>query len=250
MRSGPSPATTSSIPAWRHAATATSRPLPRTSRAAISAYVPLVGARRRRERRASRAAATWACCTGAPSVRRRSSANALGTTTASACSTMRLRVQRQRRGVDRRLGAAAAAVAAQPRQRVGAVAARAVLAARIGARPDRADEPVVVQVQDDPCAPAARALASARQPHVGCRLCAWTIDAPVSRTAAPTSPGRSPPRSRPARRLAAPEADAVARQQLRLLAELLAHEPHQLLHRALLAAQRPVAVVQEQDHRS
>jgi hypothetical protein len=47
----------------------------------------------------------------------------------------------------------------------------------------------------------------------------------------------------PVRRLAATEANAVARQQPRLLAEPLPHQPHQLLHRTLLTAQRPVAVV-------
>ena len=56
--------------------------------------------------------------------------------------------QRQRRAVDQRLRARAAAVQPHAGQRVAAVAARAVRAAR-EARPDRAHEPVVVQVQHD-----------------------------------------------------------------------------------------------------
>ena len=68
----------------------------------------------------------------------------------------------------------------------------------------------------------------------------------------------APPRRRPrarARRAAgrgrgasAPQDRAVAVEQLRLLAQVLAHEPQQIVDDALLAAGRAVAVVQEEDH--
>jgi hypothetical protein len=44
------------------------------------------------------------------------------------------------------------------------------------------------------------------------------------------------------------ELGRVARQQLRRLAEVLAHQPHQVLDHALLAAGRAIAVMEEQDH--
>jgi hypothetical protein len=50
------------------------------------------------------------------------------------------------------------------------------------------------------------------------------------------------------RRARAPERRAVAFEQLRLLAQVLAHQPQEVLDRALLAAGDPVAVVQEEDH--
>ena len=74
----------------------------------------------------------------------------------------------------------------------------------------------------------------------------------------PARPCAAPPRRRPpgpARRAAArpPPArgrdrGAVALQHLRVLAEVLAHEPREVLDDALLAARRAVAVVQEEDH--
>ena len=50
------------------------------------------------------------------------------------------------------------------------------------------------------------------------------------------------------RRARAPERRAVARQQLDLLAQVLAREPQEVLDRALLAPRDAVAVVQEEDH--
>ena len=47
----------------------------------------------------------------------------------------------------------------------------------------------------------------------------------------------------------APQHGRVALEHLDVLAELLAHEPRDLLDRTLLAAGRPVAVVEEEDHR-
>jgi hypothetical protein len=46
----------------------------------------------------------------------------------------------------------------------------------------------------------------------------------------------------------ATELGRVAREQLGGLAQVLADEPHQVLHHPLLAARRSVAVVEEQDH--
>ena len=51
------------------------------------------------------------------------------------------------------------------------------------------------------------------------------------------------------RRAATAQLGRGAREQLGRLVELLADEPQQVLHGALLAAGRAVAVVQEQDHR-
>ena len=44
-------------------------------------------------------------------------------------------------------------------------------------------------------------------------------------------------------RVCTPESRGVPLQQLDRLAQVLAHEPHQLLHRALLASRRAVPVV-------
>ena len=74
-------------------------------------------------------------------------------------------------------------------------------------------------------APAPRAAASARQPNAGPRLWACTTRAPVRRTAGATSSGRRPPAQQRGRRAGTPEERRVALQQLRVLAELLAHEP-------------------------
>ena len=52
----------------------------------------------------------------------------------------------------------------------------------------------------------------------------------------------------PGRGARPPEPAAVAREQLGVLAELLADEPQQVVDDALLAARRAVAVVQEEDH--
>ena len=60
--------------------------------------------------------------------------------------------------------------------------------------------------------------------------------------------GREPAAQQRARRPRAPEHGRVALEQLDLLAEVLAHQPHEVLHGALLAARDPVAVVQEEDH--
>ena len=62
----------------------------------------------------------------------------------------------------------------------------------------------------------------------------------VGRQAAAQQPGGGP---RP------PHPGGVARQQLGALIELLAHQPDQVLERALLPAGRAVEVVQEEDHR-
>ena len=97
-------------------------------------------------------------------------------------------------------------------------------------------------------APAARAAASARQPKAGLRLCALTARAPVRRTAAATSSGARPPRSSATAARERPSVGAVALEQLDLLAQVLAHEPQEVLDRALLAARDAVAVVQEEDH--
>ena len=73
-----------------------------------------------------------------------------------------------------------------------ALAARAVLAAAVEARPDRAHEPVVVQVQDDAGARLARGRRAPASRSVGRRLWACTTRAPVRRTAAATSCGLQP----------------------------------------------------------
>ncbi len=52
----------------------------------------------------------------------------------------------------------------------------------------------------------------------------------------------------PGRRAGTADRRAVAGQQPRLLAEVPAYEPQQILDRPFLAAGGPVAVVQEQDH--
>ncbi len=61
-------------------------------------------------------------------------------------------------------------------------------------------------------------------------------------------PGRGAARQEVPGHGAARAAEGVALQQLDLLAEVLAHEPGEVGHRALLAALGAVAVVQEEDH--
>ena len=183
------------------------------------------------------------------SARRRSTANALGTTSASTCPTRRRCHSRERGRVDDRLGGAAAAGEPHARAGVAALAADAVVPVRVEARPDRADEAVVVEVEHDAGA-GARAAASARQPSDGLTLCAWTTRAPVRRTAAATSSGCRPPASIPAAAFAAAERGGVALEDLGVLAEVLAHEPREVLDDAFLPAGHAVAVVQEEDHAS
>ena len=52
----------------------------------------------------------------------------------------------------------------------------------------------------------------------------------------------------PQSRLRAGQGPRAALEQLRVLAHVLAHKPHQILHDPLLSARGAVAVVQEQDH--
>ena len=155
--------------------------------------------------------------------------------------------QRQRRAVGRRLDAVAAAVQAHPRARVAAMAARAVRAAR-EARADRADEAVVVQVQDGlrprragrgERAPAERRVEVVGVDDARAAAADGRRDVAGLQAAAEQAGGGA----------GAAERRAVARQQLRVLAELLAHEPQQVVDGALLTADRAVAVVQEEDHR-
>ena len=97
-------------------------------------------------------------------------------------------------------------------------------------------------------APAARAAASARQPSDGWRLWACTMRAPLCAHGGGDLLGRQAAAEQPGRGARAADRRAVARQQPRVLAEVLAHEPEQVLDDALLAARRAVAVVQEEDH--
>ena len=60
--------------------------------------------------------------------------------------------------------------------------------------------------------------------------------------------GREPAAQQRHRGARAPQRGAVALEQLGLLAQVLAHEPQEVLDRALLAAGGAVAVVQEEDH--
>ena len=117
-------------PAARQASIAISTPFSGASREATSACGPRAGARARRRTRARRGRRrARGGVSGAPSARRRSSAKALGTTTASACATSRRCQSASAARVDDRLGPGAAAVQAHARARVAPVAARAVLAA-------------------------------------------------------------------------------------------------------------------------
>lgn len=154
--------------------------------------------------------------------------------------------QRERRAVDRRLGAGAAAVQAHARQRLAPVATGAVRAAR-EARADRANEAVVVQVQHRP-----RARRARRRQRPPAERRVQVVRVHDARAAAPHGVGdlrrRQATAEQPGSGAGAADRRAVARQQPHLLAEVLAHEPQQILDRTLLAAGRPVAVVQQQDH--
>ena len=119
--------------------------------------------------------------------------------------------QRQPGGVGGRLSARAAAVQAHARERVAAVAAGAVLAVR-EARADRADEPVVVQVQDDPRARRARGVQRAPAER---RLQVVGVDdagAGARARRRPPRPGAGRRRRRPS---AASRADDVAASRAR-----------------------------------
>src|SRR5204863_5361755 len=156
-------------------------------------------------------------------------------------------IRRQGERVRRRFEAARPA-AVQPNARPGlhALAADAVLAARVEARPDGADEAIVVQVQHRACADVAGGVERAR-PEA--RVQVVRVD--DARTRAPDRDGDvlgvEAAAQQPARGPCATELRGVALEQLGLLAELLAHERHQLLNGPLLAAWRAVAVVEKQD---
>ncbi len=62
--------------------------------------------------------------------------------------------------------------------------------------------------------------------------------------------GGEPALQQPGRRAPVAERRGVAREHLRLLAQVLADQPREILDRALLAAREAVAVVQEEDHGS
>ncbi len=193
-------------------------------------------------------AATWTLSagSGAPSSRSRVSANSLGTIAASKappCGRAKATARRRRRAASR---ASAAAVVDHARQRVVGVAARA-LATRGEADPDGADCPVLVKMRDDARArfarrgerpPAERGLQVVSVDDARARASHGARDL-IGREAAAQDPGRG---------AAATEQRRVAREQLGLLAEVLADQPQQVLDRALLAAALPVAVVEEEDH--
>ena len=132
--------------------------------------------------------------------------------------------ERERGAVDGGLGPGPAAVQPHAGRGVAPVAARAVLAARAEARPHRADEPVVVQVQDDPRPGLAggreRAPAERRVDVVG-------VD--HARPGQPDRPadvlGSDAAAQQRHRGARAAERRRVAIEQLRVLAEVLAHEP-------------------------
>ena len=105
-----------------------------------------------------------------------------------------------------------------------------------------------MQVQDD-----ARARRARRGQRAPAERRVEVVGVDDARAGAPHGGGdlvrvASPPRSRPRPRAPRPSAARVALEQLDLLAEVLAHEPGEVLDRALLAAGRAVAVVQEEDH--
>ena len=156
--------------------------------------------------------------------------------------------ERQAGRVGGRLGArAAAAVQPQPGQRVAPVAARAVLPAR-EAQPLRAHEPVVVQVQHD-----ARARLARRRQRAPAERRVDVVGVDHPRAGAPHRVRdllRARARRAAARRRGAPVAEhgRVALEHLRVLAEVLADQPREVLDGPLLAAGQAVAVVQQQDH--
>ncbi len=125
------------------------------------------------------------------------------------------------------------------------MAARAVLAAR-EARADRADEPVVVQVQHDPRAGGARRGERApaeRRLHV--------VRVHDARAGAANGSGDvvgcEPAAQQPERGARAAQRRRVALQHLRFLAELRADQPREVLDRPLLPAGHAVAVVEQED---
>ena len=159
--------------------------------------------------------------------------------------------QRQRGGVGGRLGHAAAAVQAHAGKRVAAVAARALGAAR-EAHADRADEPVLVQVQHD--ARAGLARGGERAPAERRLQVVRVHDARAARAHGARRPRRGcqaaaqqPERGARARRA---RAESRASSSARLAAAARARATCRSSTDALLAAGRAIAVVQEQDHRA
>ena len=147
----------------------------------------------------------------------------------------------QRGAICERLGQAPAAVEADPRQRVAAMAAGALLAAR-EAHADGADEAVLVQMEDDPRASGARRRERApteRRMHVVRVHHPCSGEPHRSRHVA----GGQPAAEQAGRGVPATQRRRVPGQQLRGLAHVLAHEPQQILDDALLAACGAVTVV-------
>ena len=150
--SGPSPATTSGMPATRQASIATSTPFSRRQarddervRPASAGRGRLVGEARAR---------TWpSTCARAPAAARRARAAARARARwarprASACRDQPALPQRERGGVGDRLGARCRGSSAARPGSVLRPWQRVQSSPRVKHVPDRADEPVVVQVQD------------------------------------------------------------------------------------------------------
>ena len=183
---------------------------------------------------------------GAPIARSRASAKRLGTTKASACAASRPLPGHQRDAVGGRLGARAAAVERDPRQRVAAVAAQALVPVA-KAHADRAHQPVLVQVQHHPRSGLARrgegAPAERGVEVVGVHDArTGAADRPRHLVGVEATAHEARGRARPA------DPGRIALQQLGILAQLVAHEPEEIVDRLLLAAGGSIAMVQEEDH--
>ena len=256
-RSGPSPATTSAMPASRQAAIATSTPFSGREPRDDKRVWPSRGPCRLRLRqlgpaaRAPRATAPARAAAGhgraptaaaRPSARKRSRANSARHDQRVGLRDQAVLPQRTARAIGERPRAAL------PRQFAGAhrAACRArgsgcTPRPRVKHTPIGADEAVLVQVQHDARPGSARGGEGAPSEASGWRLWACTTRAPLSRTGAGDVAGLQSPAQQPGRRSTAPERGRVSLQQLGGLVQVLAHEPLQILDGALLAAGGAVA---------
>ena len=152
----------------------------------------------------------------------------------------------ERGGVDERLGSASATVVNEAGRRVPAVAAGALRA--VGeADPDSANEAVLVKVEDDAGARIARRR---KRPPTECGVDVVGVE---DSGAGAAHRFRHLLRCQPTAQQAVgclepAEAHRVVLEQLSLLAEVLADQPHEVAHRVLLSPGAAVAVVKKEDH--
>ena len=245
--SGPSPATTSGRPAARQASIARSTPFSGASREVTSAgpsganrgsaAIPRTGCGTTRDLVAERGAEREQAVAGEGA--RDDDRVGLGRPSAAARARAPRRRPPTRRAPPRQFRRTAGSVS-RPWQRVHS-------SPRVKQTADRADEPVVVEVQDD-----LRARLARRGERAPAELGQEVVRVDDAGVRPPHGRGDlvgiEPAAQQPGRGAPPPGGRGVPREHLGVLPQVLAHEPDEVVDGPLLAPGRAVAVVEEEDH--